>query len=280
MAILFVRAVARTVAVLAIFWATVAHAREHVLIIGGAGNTGAALTKMLVARGDKVTAFVRPSTDRTRLTGIDVDYVVGDAMIAEQVEAALAGGTYTVIVDTVQILDVTDQQSYARMYANFVPVAKRLGVKQFIALGSGCNDTLQEDCLLSPPLFHVAKDQTIAEYILRGSGVPYTVFRIGALMPGGPDDPDAELRTGTSFLTEDLSVFGAIWRGDFNDQIFGCIGAERCINKIFAMDDPTMAPQRENWLCKRRLETDTIIFFDPQCGEVPPLDVSTSEVGR
>ncbi len=274
----FTGATLRACAIAVIFFAAAAHAREHVLIIGGAGNTGAALAKMLVARGDKVTAFVRPSTDRSRLDGIEVDYVVGDAMIAAQVEAALEGGSYTVILDTVQILDVTDQQSYTRMYANFVPLAKRLGVKQFILLGSACNDTFAEDCLLSPPLFEVAKDQTIAEYILRGSGVPYTVFRIGALMPGGPDAPDADLRTGTSFLTEDLTVFGAIWRGDFNDQILGCIGAEPCISKIFAMDDPAMAPQRENWLCKRRLETDTIIFFDPSCGPVPPLVIPTPEV--
>jgi hypothetical protein len=175
----------------------------------------------------------------------------------------------------VQILDVTDQVSYTRLYANFVPLAKRMGVKQFLILGGACNDRFREDCPLSPPLYTVAKNMTIAEYILRGSGVPYTILRIGALMPGGPNSADAELRTGTSYLTTDLSMFGAIWRGDLYDQVVGCTGADRCINKIFAIDDPTLKPQLDHWLCKRGYETDTIIFYDPRCGDLPPLAVKT-----
>lgn len=248
-------------------------AKENVLIIGGAGDTGATLAKILIARGDQVTAFVRPSTNRRRLEGVPVDYVVGDAMIEEEVAAALDGKKFTVIIDTIQILDVTDQVSYTRLYENFVPLAKRMGVKQFLILGGGCNDRPREDCPLSPPLYTVAKNMTVAEYILRGSGVPYTIIRIGALMPGGPDDPDSGLRTGTSYLTPDLTKFGGIWRGDLMDQIVGCTGNEECINKIFVIDDPTMKPQLDHWLCKRSYETDTINFSDTRCGDMPPLAV-------
>jgi len=246
-------------------------AKEHVLIIGGAGNTGSIISKMLIARGDDVTAFVRSTTDRFRLEGVPVNYVVGDAMKADEVAAALEGKSYTVILDNVQLLEINEQQSYTSMYANFVPWAKRMGVKQFIVLGGACSERPREDCPLSPPLYKVAADQTIAEYILRGAGVPYTVFRIGALFPGGPDHPDAGFRTGTSFLSTNLSLFGAIWRGDFYDHIFGCIGRQRCINEIFTLDDPSMKPKLDNWLCKRRYESDTINFFDPRCGEEPPL---------
>lgn len=258
--------------------ASALHAKEHVLIIGGAGESGSALAKLLIARGDKVTAFVRPSTNRRRLEGVPVEYVVGDAMIADEVAAALEGQDFTVIIDTVQILDVTDQVSYTRLYANFVPLAKRMGVKQFLIMGGGCSDRPREECPLSPPLYTVSTNMTVAEYILRGSGVPYTIIRIGALMPGGPNDPDADLRTGTSYLTTDLTVFGGIWRGDLIDQIIGCVGNETCINKIFAIDDPTMKPQLDNWLCKRSYETDTINFYDPRCGEMPPLAVKTEGV--
>ena len=59
-----------------------AGAKENVLIIGGAGNTGSIISKMLIARGDDVTAFVRSTTDRFRLEGVPVNYVVGDAMKA------------------------------------------------------------------------------------------------------------------------------------------------------------------------------------------------------
>lgn len=266
-----------TLTLVALTVASAASAAENVLIIGGAGNAGSAIAKLLIARGDQVTAFVRHTTDRRRLDGVPIDYVVGDAMVAEDVAAALDGKAFTVIIDTIQILDVTDEVSYTRLYSNFVPLAKRMGVKQFLIIGGGCSDRPREDCPLSPPLYTVATNMTIAEYILRGSGVPYTIIRIGALMPGGPDDPDAELRTGTSYLTTDLSIFGGIWRGDLNDQIVGCTGADRCINKIFVIDDPTMKPQLDNWLCKRGYETDTINFFDPRCGEMPPLAVAPPE---
>ena len=260
------RSVAAIGVVLALSFAGSAlHAKEHVLIIGGAGESGSTLAKILIARGDKVTAFVRPTTDRRRLEGVPVEYVVGDAMIADEVAAALEGKDFTVIIDTVQILNVTDQVSYTRMYGNFVPMAKRIGVKQFLIMGGGCSDRPREECPLSPPLYTVATNMTVAEYILRGSGVPYTIIRIGALMPGAPDDPDAGLRTGTSFLTPDLTTFGGIWRGDLIDQIIGC---------VLAIDDPTMKPQLDNWLCKRSYETDTINFFDPRCGEMPPLVVN------
>lgn len=269
--------VAVTLAFLELANPSAARASENVLIIGGAGNAGAALAKLLIARGDQVTAFVRPTTDRRRLEGVPVDYVVGDAMVEADVIAALEGKAFTVIIDTIQILDVTDDVSYTRLYSNFVPAAKRMGVKQFLIMGGGCSDRPREDCPLSPPLYTVATNMTIAEYILRGSGVPYTIIRIGALMPGGPDDPDADLRTGTSYLSTDLTKFGGIWRGDLYDQIVACTGADRCINKIFAIDDPTMKPQLDNWLCKRSYETDTINFFDPRCGEMPPLVVPAKD---
>ena len=46
---------------------TAAAAQQHVLIIGGAGHAGSAVAKMLIERGDHVTAFVRSTTDRSKL---------------------------------------------------------------------------------------------------------------------------------------------------------------------------------------------------------------------
>ena len=124
----------RISAALILLLCSVAGAKENVLIIGGAGNTGSIISKMLIARGDDVTAFVRPTTDRFRLEGVPVNYVVGDAMKADEVAAALEGKSYTVILDNVQLLEINEQQSYTSMYANFVPWAKRMDVKQFIVL--------------------------------------------------------------------------------------------------------------------------------------------------
>ena len=66
-------------AAILLFISTAATAAQRVLIIGGAGHAGSAVARMLIERGDHVTAFVRATTDRSKLEGVPVDYVVGDA---------------------------------------------------------------------------------------------------------------------------------------------------------------------------------------------------------
>jgi uncharacterized protein YbjT (DUF2867 family) len=243
-------------------------AKEDVLIIGGAGNSGSAVAKLLIARGDHVTMFVRSTTDRKRLTGLPVDYVVGDAMKTDEVAAALQGKRFSVMFETLQVYPGTEQ-SYTKLYENFVPWAKRMGVKQFLGLGGGCGDWARQDCPLSPPLYALAGDMTNAEHVLRDSGVPYTIIRVGALIPSTPFHPDVDMVSGKSYLTTDLTKFGGVLRADLNQQIAGCIGAERCLNKIFVIDDLTVKAQLDHWLCKRRNETDTVISNNPLCGPMP-----------
>ncbi len=51
-------------AAMALLVSTAATASQRVLIIGGAGHAGSAVARMLIERGDHVTAFVRSATDR------------------------------------------------------------------------------------------------------------------------------------------------------------------------------------------------------------------------
>ena len=247
---------------------TASVAKEHVLIIGGAGHAGSAVAKMLIERGDTVTAFVRPTTDRSKLAGLPVDYVVGDAMKADEVAAALEVKRFTVMFETVQVFPGSES-SYTQMYENFVPLAKRMGIKQFISLGGGCGDVGPEDCPLSPPLYELSRDMNRSEHILRDSGVPYTIMRVGALIPSNPFHPDKDKRSGTSYLTTDLTKFGGVLRVDLNEQVVACIGAERCINKTFVVDDPTIKPQFDHWICKRENEGPVVSGDNPLCGEMP-----------
>ena len=87
---------------------TAASASQRVLIIGGAGHAGSAVARMLIERGDHVTAFVRATTDRSKLEGVPVDYVVGDAMEADEVAAALEGKQFDVFFETVQVWPGTE----------------------------------------------------------------------------------------------------------------------------------------------------------------------------
>jgi uncharacterized protein YbjT (DUF2867 family) len=250
--------------------ATAATAGEDVLILGGAGKHGSAVARMLIDRGDRVSVLVRATTKRDRLAGLPVEYVVADAMKADEVAAALQGKRYSVIFETIQVYPGTGQ-SYAQLYDVIVPWAKRMGVKQFLALGGGCGDKPAKDCPLSPPLHALSLDMARAERILVDSGVPYTIIRIGALLPTNPNHPAAGMASGKSYLTTDLNIFGGVLRADLNREILGCIGAARCIGKTFMIDDPTVKPQLEHFLCKRRHETDTVKTFHPECGDMLPI---------
>ena len=255
-------------AALALLVSSEATASQRVLIIGGAGHAGSAVARMLIERGDHVTAFVRSTTDRSKLEGVPVDYVVGDAMEADEVDAALEGRQFDVMFETVQVWPGTEQ-SYTQMYENFVPWAKRMGVRQFISIGGGCGDNPREDCPLSPPLYELSQDMNQSEHLLRDSGVPYTIIRVGVLIPSNPFHPDADKRSGTSYMTTDLTKFGGVLRVDLNEQIVACIGAERCLNKTFIIDDPTIKPQYDHWICKRANEGPVVSGNVPACGEMP-----------
>ena len=240
---------------------------DGVLILGGTGHTGSYVARRLVARGEQVTVLVRPTSDRARLAGLPISYVVGDAMDPGAARAALEGKHFGAIFETLQFAP-GDGRSWAKVYGNFVPWAKRTGVKQFIVLGGGCGDREAKECPLSPPLYAMTRDMTRAEHILRDSGVPYTIIRVGALLPN-PRHPKFDWETGRSYLTTDVTKFGGVMRTDLNEQVLGCIRAKRCLNRIFVIDDPTLKPQVDHFICKRRHETDTVSGFHPECGPMP-----------
>lgn len=98
---------------------------------------------------------------------------------------------------------------------------------------------------------------TWAEHVLRDYGVPYTILRVGALFPN-PCQPMFDWAIGRACLTTDLKKFGGVMRADLDEQILGSMRARRCMNRIFVIDDPTLKPQVDHFLCKRAQETDTV----------------------
>jgi hypothetical protein len=240
---------------------------DGVRILGGTGHSGSAVARQLIARGEKVTVLVRPTSDRSRLAGLPVTYVVGDAKDPASGRALFEGKRYGVVYETLQF-PPGDNRDWTTVYENLVPWATRSGVRQWIALGGGCGDREAKDCPLSPPLFRLSVDMTRAEHILRDSGVPYTIIRIGALLPN-PKHPQFDWATGKSHLSTDLRKSGGVMRADLDQQVLGCVRAKRCLNRIFVIDDPTLKPQVDHFLCKRSQETDTVRGYWPACGDMP-----------
>jgi uncharacterized protein YbjT (DUF2867 family) len=201
-----------------------------VLIFGATRNTGLMVAQLLTARGDKVTAFVRPTSDLTELEKLDVDFVVGDAMDIDTVETAFSAGDYRAVLTTIGCLSCDPPPDY-QANANIIAVAKTSGVKRIVLVTTiGAGDSENATPKLSQRV--LAKTlplKTKAEEDLRASGLDYTIVRPGGLRSGH--------RTGNGVLTEDINTFGFIFREDLAELLVAVLDDHRSIGKTLAAVD-------------------------------------------
>jgi uncharacterized protein YbjT (DUF2867 family) len=237
-----------------------------VLVFGGTGKLGAEIVKLLVAAGERVTVFSRPSSDRGLLAGLAVDYAVGDMLDEAGVAAAFDAKRYRVVIDA----SATREPAAMRAAEGLDPAASRppaarggperdskgfyeatmrlmakhaarTGVKQFILHGS----VLAGDNIDLFPQFAFLKgsptmlDKGRAEKILIDSGVPYTIIRHGRV-PGGPQPP----ATGTAYLSTDQAIFGDMTRADLAILTLDCLDNPARLNKIYHATDPNYKMDR------------------------------------
>ena len=214
-------------------------AAGEVLVLGGTGQLGAAIVKLLVANGDHVTVFARAASDRSRLQGLPVDYATGDLLNPADIGAALRTRKFHVIVSAIRV-ENGDIHFYEKIMRPLTEQARATGVAQIIhhgAVGAGSNAgkfaTLGWEKV--PGLLDRLKDQGIGEDILRASGVPYTIIRNTRLYPDGTPS------TGQAQLTEDDSVITPMTRADLALFTLHCLGNPACLNKTYHVRDPSLA---------------------------------------
>lgn len=223
---------------------------EGVLVFGATGQLGAPHVRMLIDQGETVTAFVRPTSNRQRLQGLDVNYAVGDLMDADSVMAAVAEAKPRVIIDTSARRGTQMQAGkpfYAQAMDNITKAAKAHGVEQVIIHSSvgvrgSAKKLLEEEFGYDTESPNI-RDKGEAEVILENSGVDYTIIRNG-LLEFEPVEP-----TGKGYLTEDIDAFGRITRTDLAALSIDCMDNADCLGKIYhAMDSSLigMRPERED----------------------------------
>jgi len=212
----------------------VAEDESSILIFGGSRNTGLEVTKLLRARGDKVTAFVRPTSDRSELEKLRVEFVVGDAMDLDSVRAAFVDHEYRAVFTNIGCLGCELPSDY-QGNANIIQSAKKAGVQRFIFMTSiGVGDSRDA----SPWITQRILSRTLplkgqAEEELRASGMDYTIIR-----PGGLRSRPA---TGNGVVTEETDAFGYIFREDLAQLIVACLDDPRAINKTLTAVDSQRA---------------------------------------
>ena len=211
---------------------------ERVLVLGGTGQLGAELVRLLLERGDDVTVFARPTSDRSRLEGMNVEYVVGDLLEEPTVQKAFQETSFDVVVNTVRA-PLSTKDFYDIVSRNIVTHAKANGVKQIIhhgAVGAGDNMALHPDVPWAqiPGLEARMLDQGKAEQNFLTSGISSTVIRNARVWPDGTPS------TGKARLTEDQSVLTPNTRADLALFTVQCIGNSECDGKIYHVQDESL----------------------------------------
>ncbi|MDJ0928524.1 MAG: SDR family oxidoreductase [Gammaproteobacteria bacterium] len=202
------------------------------LIFGATGGTGYEVTKLLRERGDRVTAFVRPTSNTSQLEPLGVELIVGDGMNYSDVRGAVGDGNYRAVLTTIGCLNCDPPPDFIAN-KHVIDAAAEAGVKRLILVTSlGVAETRDAVPWLSRQfLAEILPLKEQAERHLMDSDLDYTIIRPGGL------PPDTE-PTGRGVLTEDPMAFGFIGRPDLGRLIVGCFDDDRSVGKAFAAMDP------------------------------------------
>ena len=200
------------------------------LIFGATRNTGLLVAQILEARGDNVTAFVRPTSNREELEKLEVEYAIGDALELDTVRAAMAAGEYDAVLSTIGCLSCDPSPDYLGN-ANIFRAAVEAGIERVVLVTTlGPGDSYDAVPGLSARfLKDIIPLKEKAEVALRSSGLNYTIVRPGGLRSGA--------RTGNGVLSEDPATFGYIFREDLAELIVAIFDDDRAIGKTLAAVD-------------------------------------------
>jgi len=211
-----------------------------VLIFGGTRGTGLEIAKLLTANGESVTVFVRPSSDRSGLEPLGVDFVVGDALNADEVNAAFVDKDYRAVISTLGCFRCDIPPDYLGNKNVFAAakVAEVPRVMMISTIGAG-------DSANAPPwistwfLKDIMALKTQAEDYLRATGIAYTIIRPGGLKDGEP--------TGNGLLTEDTDAMGIITRADLAKLMVDALDDPSAADKVYTAMDSELSWPWDMW---------------------------------
>ncbi|MDG2243606.1 MAG: SDR family oxidoreductase [Rhodospirillaceae bacterium] len=209
-------------------------AASDVLMFGATRNTGLETAKLLVARGDTVTAFVRHTSDVAALEELGVTLVLGDALDANTVEAAFEERSFDFVVSTLGG-SVRNTAVDGQGNINVFAAAEEASVRRVIlvtAIGAGGTENVLQDGarrFLKP----VLDAKTLAENNLKARNLDWTILRPGQL-PEGP-------ATGNGVMSVDQTLMGRISMGELAALIVQALDDDASFGKVFHVVDGNMA---------------------------------------
>jgi uncharacterized protein YbjT (DUF2867 family) len=217
-----------------------AHGPNHVrtvLVFGGSGQLGAEIVRELVGEGHDVFVFLRASSDRSRLRGLPVQLLEGDALVEADVRRALAATNFDVVVNALGRSE-SDVEFFATTGRHIVQAAKDARVRRMIlhsSVGVGASRAVYP-AERWPAMAQLMRAKESAERDLIDSGMTYTIIRNAILrnLPAGQDD--------LAVLVPGETAYGMVSRTGLGRLTRECIESAECDNGIFHAVDPGMQP--------------------------------------
>ena len=197
-----------------------------VLVVGGTGKLGSQVVDRLIARGKRVRALVRPTSQTAHLVESGVDLATGDMLEPESLRRALEGADAVVTTaagytrhtpgDTIE----TDRTGNR----NLIDAAAEVGVRRFVF-----TSILTCDQAPDVPHFWAKK---LAEDALAERGVPFVSLRPGAFvddfgMWGGDGFAAGRVTT----MGDSTVAISRVYTPDLADNLAAAVDADVAIGE-------------------------------------------------
>jgi nucleoside-diphosphate-sugar epimerase len=209
--------------------------KSHIFLAGASRGVGLEIAKCLVKQQMPVTALLRSPKTRIELEAMGIKVVMGDALDAVAVLAAMTNADrIDTVISTIGGLPQDGERSDYLGNKNLIDAAVKAGVQKFIlvsSIGSG-NSVVALPPQALETLGAVLIEKEKAENHLIASGMTYTVIRPGGLK--------SEPATGNGVLTEDSRIAGTIHRADVAQLVCNCLVSEAANNKVLSAVDKQM----------------------------------------
>lgn len=207
----------------------------HIFLAGASRGVGREIAKQLVISDYEVTALLRSDSSAEELKAMGVSIVIGDALNAEEMKAAIASAKPNAVISSIGGLpNDSGTRPDFEGNKNLIDAAVAAGAERFILISSiGSGDSA---CALPAQALEtlgaVLKEKAEAEAHLTTSPLTYTVIRPGGLLSQPATDQEV--------LTEDPSVAGSIPRPGVAKLAVACLSSDQANNKIFSAVDRSM----------------------------------------
>lgn len=249
------------------------------LVTGANGFTGSHLVKALAARGDTVVGFVRPSSDRSRLQGCDLQFAVGDVTDRAALQTAMTGIDTVFHIAAYVELGVVDATRMHRVNVEgtraVLEAAVAAGVKKLIycstigVYGDTQGQVIDETFQRTQTDFSSAYDRTKYEAQQLVNQFSAQGLHTVSLMPSGifgADDPHFGPVIDT-FLKGKLKV----WAG--GDRITGIVHVDDLVQAMLLA--AAKAPAGSHYIISAGdLSTrDMFDFLSQEMGIAPPAEM-------